>query len=211
MSMDMPVNSSRAVIMVEGREITEARNMIVEAALKAESKYILFIDDDVLCPRQTILGLGYVLENFKDENVMVATGVYCTKTDFPSPVIFKDEFSGSYWDWQVNSIFDVDGCGAGCMMINSEVFKYLEAPYFRTTQTYKEDFTGAPSISILSEDLYFCKSVKNAGFKIKAHGAIVCPHFDNKTNKFYTLPEDSLPYRREAARQQAELKEPING
>ena len=211
-TLDFPVNTTQAVVMVEGREITEARNMIVKAALDQDTKYIFFLDDDVVIPRQTIQALGYVLENGIDDNVMVATGIYCTKTKFPSPVIFRDEKQGSFWDWRVNDIFDIDSAGAGCMMINTEVFKHLEEPYFRTTQEYKNDFTGTPALHVVSEDLYFCRSVRAAGFKIKAHGAIICPHFDNKTHQFYTLPEDSLPYKREAARQQEEItKESSNG
>jgi GT2 family glycosyltransferase len=204
-TLDFPVNTTQTVICVEGQDITSARNTIAKAALEQNCRYLWFLDDDVVVPRHTVQALGYVLDNYGPEDVMVATGIYCTKTYISAPVIYKDGTPGAYWDWRVNDIFDVDGAGAGCMMINTEVFKSLEFPYFRTEEGYKEVSTGENVLHALSEDLYFCQQVRKAGFKIKAHGAVLCPHFDTSTNKFHTLPEDSLPVKREAERQKAEM------
>ena len=203
-TLDFPVNTTQTVISVEGQDVTSARNAIAKTALEQNCRYLWFLDDDVIVPRQTVQALGYLLDNYKDEGVMVSTGVYCTKTVFPAPVIYRDDIPGAFWNWRVNDIFDVDSCGAGCMMINTEVFKSLEYPYFKTTEEYKE-VNGEPCLHAVSEDIYFCRTVRAAGFKIKAHGAIICPHYDEKTNKFYTLPEDSLPVRSERDRQQAEM------
>lgn len=203
-TLDFPVNTTQTVISVEGDEITSARNRIVQTALENNCKFLWFLDDDVVVPRQAVQALGYILSNGIDDGVMVSTGIYCTKTHVPEPVIYKDGNPGAYWDWRVNDIFEIDGCGAGCMMINTEVFKSLEPPYFRTSEEYK-DINGEPILHALSEDLYFCKSVREAGFKIKAHGAVLCPHYDNTSNKFFTLPDDSLPVKREKERQEAEM------
>lgn len=212
-TVDFPVNTTQTVISVEGQDITSARNAIAKTAIEQNCKYLWFLDDDVIVPRATVQALGYVLDNYIDDGTMVATGIYCTKTFMPAPVIYRDGNPGAFWDWNINQIFDVDSAGCGCMMINTEVFKHLEEPYFRTTEEYK-DIDGQPILHAVSEDIYFCQQVRKAGFKIKAHGSIVCPHYDNNTNKFHTLPEDSLPVKREAARQQAvaeKEKELING
>ena len=200
-TLDFPVNTTQTVISVEGQDVTSARNAIVKTALEQKCKYLFFLDDDVLIPRQTIQALGYVLDQ-SDDGTMVSTGIYCTKTHIPAPVIYRDDNPGAFWDWRVNEIFEVDAAGAGCMMINMKVFEHLEAPYFRTTEEYK-DVNGEPVLHAVSEDIYFCRTVRAAGFKIKAHGAIVCPHYDEIQKKFFTLPEDSLPVKREYARQQA--------
>jgi GT2 family glycosyltransferase len=212
-TVDFPVNTTQTVICVEGQDITSARNTIVKTALEQNCKYLFFLDDDVLIPRHTIQGLGHILDNGVDENVMVATGIYCTKTYSPAPVIYRDNGTGAFLDWRVNEIFDIDSAGAGCMMINTDVFKSLEAPYFRTEEGYKPDANGDNCLTAVSEDIYFCKTVREKGFKIKAHGAILCAHYDNVKNKFHTLPEDSLPVKRELARQQKEIdeKELVNG
>lgn len=205
-TLDFPMNTTRSIIMVENRPIDEARNMIVQSALDQGSKYILFIDDDVLLPRFAVQALGSVLDYGKDDGVMVSTGIYCTKSFVPTPLIFKNDVLGPYLDWTVNDIFEIDDCGAGCMLINTEVFKHIEPPYFAFQEEYKSS-PGAdePILTGISEDRYFCRKVKQAGFKIKAHGSVLCPHYDEKQNKFYTLPEDSPPFRREKERQQAEV------
>lgn len=204
-TVDFPVNTTQTVISVEGKEITEARNLIAKTAVEQNCKYLWFIDDDVLVPRHAIQALGYVLDNYRDENVMVSTGIYCTKTYSPAPVIYRDDTAGAFWDWRVNDIFDIDSAGCGCMLINTEVFKHLEYPYFKTTEEYK-DLNGDSVLHACSEDIYFCRSVREKGFKIKADGRVLCPHYDNHTNKFYALPEDSLPVRREKQRQEEENK-----
>lgn len=203
-TIDFPVNTTQTIITVEGKDVTEARNEIVKVAKDVDCKYLFFLDDDVVVPRQVVQALGYVLDNSED-GTMVSTGIYCTKTHVPAPVIYRDDNAGAFWDWQVNQVFDIDACGAGCMMINMKVFASLEEPYFRTTQEYK-DVNGDPLLHIVSEDIYFCRTVREAGFKIKAHGAIICPHYDEGQKKFFTLPEDSLPIKRERDRQQKEME-----
>ena len=207
-TIDFPVNTTQTIISVEGQDVTSARNRIVATALENNCRYLFFLDDDVIVPRAIIQGLGYILDNGFDEGVMVSTGIYCTKTHFPAPVIYRDSNPGAFWDWQINQIFDVDGAGCGCMMINCKVFEHLTPPYFQTLEGYKE-INGEQILHAVSEDLFFCQSVRKAGFKIKAHGALLCAHYDENQKKFFTLPEDSLPAKRERERQEAEMKNQV--
>ena len=205
-TVDFPVNTTQTVISVEGKDITEARNLIAKTALEQNCRYLWFVDDDVLIPRHTVQALGYILDQGADDGTMVSTGIYCTKTYAPAPVIYRDSTPGAFWDWRINDIFEIDSAGAGCMMINTKVFESIKYPYFDTTEEYK-DVNGESVLHAVSEDIYFCRQVREAGFKIKAHGAVICPHYDEKQNKFHILPEDSIPYQRERARQEALLKE----
>jgi len=204
-TLDFPVNTTQTVISVEGQDVTTARNAIAKAAIENNCRYLWFLDDDVVVPRQTVQALGYLLDNGVEDKVMVSSGIYCTKTAFPAPVIYRDDTPGAFWDWKVNEVFDVDSAGAGCMMINTKVFEELEYPYFRTTEEYV-DVNGEPCLTAVSEDIYFCRTVRVAGYKIRAHGAILCPHYCEKQNKFFALPEDSIPVKRELARQQEEIQ-----
>jgi len=205
--LDVPLNTQQSIVMVKKDTIVNARNRIVDTVIETKAKYLFFLDDDVIVPKQTLMALGWVLNNNPD--TMVATGIYTTKQEYNAPVLFKDGIQGPYWDWRVNDIFDVDACGAGCLMIDTDVFQHLEKPYFRELQEYR-DIDGTPNLTTVSEDVYFCQSVRKAGFKIKAHGAIICPHYDEKKDKFYTLSEDALPYKRERERQEKE-QEVTNG
>jgi hypothetical protein len=60
----------------------------------------------------------------------------------------------------------------------------------------------------MTDDIYFCQKVKAAGFNILAHGGVLCGHYDVKTNKIFTLPEDSYPMKslKEAEAKQAEIQ-----
>ena len=202
-TIDFPVNIQQNIILVENQPYAEARNIIVKDAQKKGCRYLWFIDDDVLIPRHAVQALGYVLDQSVEDGTMVSTGIYCTKTYAPAPVIYRDDVPGAFWDWRVNDVFDVDAAGCGCMLINMKVFDSLEEPYFATTEKYEDQGDGSVLTSV-SEDIYFCRKVRAAGFKIKAHGAVICPHFNDKDGKFYELPLDSIPYKRERARQEAE-------
>ena len=204
-TMDFPVNTTQSIIMIEGKEVTEARNMIAKAAIESKCKYQWFLDDDVISPRYAVQYLGYLLDQNEDEGVMVSTGIYCTKTVPPAPVIYRRESSGAFWDWSLNEVFDIDECGAGCMLINMKVFDHLEYPYFRDTTEYKNGEDG-PVMHATSEDIYFCRSVKEKGFRIQAHGTVLCAHYDNKSNSFFTLPEDSKPVKLARKKEEAEAK-----
>lgn len=202
--LDFPQNTAKSLLMVQNRPVDEARNTIVDMALQQKAEYLFFIDDDVICPKYTVLALGNILEKQKDEGVMVATGIYCTKNFSPSPVIYKDGVSGNYWDWEVNQEFEVDACGAGCMLVNMKVFENLKKPYFQFTQEYKPLPDGDQILNVVSEDVNFCRQVRNAGFKIMAHGAVLCQHYNQADDTFYELPKDSRPFKKELKRQQEE-------
>jgi len=200
--LDFPLHTQKSLIMVEKQPIDVARNAIVDTALEQGAKYLFFLDDDVICPKFSVLALGSILQTRPD--AMVASGIYVNKNMSADPVIFKDGYPGSYLDWDVNQEFEVDMCGAGCMLINTEVFKYLEKPYFQFTQEY-EKVGDDIQLKGVSEDVYFCNKVKEAGFKIYAHGSVLCAHYNNADDKFYELSKDSPPYQRELKRQQEEV------
>jgi hypothetical protein len=111
-----------------------------------------------------------------------------------TPVIYKENGKGAHWNWKVGDVFNVESAGTGCMMIRTEVFKHLEKPYFKTVEEYIEinDQIGCQKIT---DDIYFCKKVKAAGFNIIAHGGVLCGHYDVKHDKIFTLPEDSFPFQ----------------
>jgi hypothetical protein len=194
-----PANCGVGWDVVCGRPVDEARNHIVESALAYNPKYLWFVDDDTVPPTDAARKLMYVLEQSEANGTkaMVASGIYTYKREPAEPLVFANLNEGPYWKWkaelrddahnvvQKGDVFPVWGVGAGCMMIRAEVFKHLEKPYFKTTA----DENGARG----GEDLYFCDKVNGAGFKVLAHGGVLCRHWDMGEMKVYTLPEDSYP------------------
>jgi hypothetical protein len=63
-----------------------------------------------------------------------------------------------FWE---SGLREVDWCGAGCLLIKKVVFETLEFPYWRNRIVVKDDFSNQTT-----EDIGFCMSAKEAGFKI---------------------------------------------
>ena len=190
MSMQpMPTHLGQAFICVRGYPVEQAREIIAQKAIEAQAKFLWFVDDDTIPPPNTANKLMYVLNNNPD--IAAIGGVYVTKSDPPTPVVFRGLGLGAFWHWKKGEVFEVTGIGAGCLMINCDVFKKLEPPYF-PWYTKESDDPLVPSLSI-SEDISFCNKVRDAGLKVFAHGGVLCDHFDVTTGKTYQMPEDSYP------------------
>jgi hypothetical protein len=65
-------------------------------------------------------------------------------------------------------LLEVDETGTAGMLIKREVFEALEFPYF--SNVYREDG------SLLSDDLYFCRKARAAGFKIHVDTSVLLGH-----------------------------------
>ena len=133
---------------------------------------------------------------------MVAGGVYVTKSDPVEPVVYKD--GKPYWRWKAKSVFEVDGIGAGCMLVRTEVFPKIEPPWFKVVDTAQGE-NGYPLF--IDDDRWFCMKVREAGYRILADGGILCAHHDLATGRRYTLPPDCYPLQKEAERNVIEINE----
>jgi len=188
-----PTHFSSATICIKNQPVHIAREIIADKAVEVGAKFLWFVDDDTIPPPNTVRRLIYVLENHP--TIKVCGGVYVTKSDPPQPVIFRGKGLGSFWKWKVGDVFEVTGMGAGCMMINCEVFKHLPKPWFGWEET--NSFTPDVPSTLVSEDISFCDKVRAAGFKVFAHGGVLCDHFDCNTGETFQLPPDSYPYSAE--------------
>lgn len=195
-----PLNTSVTHIVVQQVEVGEARNMVVEHALNINATYIWFIDDDVIVPPYAAQRLGYALDTtgpklYPDSKIMACGGIYMSKEELSTPVVYKENGQGATWNWKVNDVFEVASIGTGCLMIATEVFRHLEKPYFKTVEGYVKMDDGSVGCQKMTDDIWFCNKVRAAGFKILAHGGVLCGHYDVKKDFVYTLPEDSYPMK----------------
>jgi hypothetical protein len=183
-----PTNTTMHFVNIYGMATAAGRVQAVREAREKKCKYIWFIDDDTVPPTDAGRHLLYLL----DQNgppygkVMVAGGIYCTRSAPPEPIVYMEESAGPHWDWKVGETFKCWGIGTGCMMINLEVFDHIPEPWFLTTMEAANKET---------DDLYFCKQVAKAGFEIMAHGGILCHHYDMEKGAVYMLPRNSHPYK----------------
>jgi glycosyltransferase involved in cell wall biosynthesis len=168
------------------------RNYCVSESLRRGSKYIMFIDDDVYVPEDAIgKFLGYMQKGMK-----VVSGLYYKKSPEVEPVIFKELGSGPYYTFPINEVFEIEGSGAGCVMIDSEVFDKMREnglPYFK--QDWLMDVKDADGnngkIQVeIGEDHWLYYQAKKLGYKIYCDSSLCCDHQDVKTGKMYPVSEE---------------------
>jgi hypothetical protein len=194
-----PVGMSVGWFARQSDNRAENRERLVEEALKVGAPYVLFIDDDTIPPPWAPRYLHAEIN--KDPKVMVCGGIYCTKENPPSPIVFKELGGGPFYNWKMGDTFECAGIGAGCMLIKTEVFKHLSKPWFlEPDEIFLDKVIEINGIkcpltrNVATDDLFFCKKVLDAGFKIVAHGGVLPVHLDEAGN-MYALPADSYPCR----------------
>jgi len=158
------------IFIEQGTVIDYARNKLTEQALKAGCDYIMFIDADVLIPKNTI-------DDLVDMNLDIVSGLYFTKGKPHLPVARikdkEDDIAHRHLeDFEFGKIMKVAGTGFGCILIKAEVFKNIEYPYFKFEWRERNGRQEQ-----LAEDLYFCDKAKDAGYDTYLNTGIVCEHF----------------------------------
>lgn len=204
--MSPPMNCNYVWLTVRGMQRDEARNLLVRQALYRNVRYILFLDDDTAPPNNTIHRLMYVLDN-ADDDVAACGGVYVTKSDPPVPTVIAEEGGGPFWRWKVGDVFPVARIGTGCLMIRADVFRKIPEPWFKDVKSLDEGIAagvvpkeGEPGYDPelvkfeMTDDVYWCRKVTNAGYRLLAHGDVLPVHWE-LSGKAYMLPEGSYPVR----------------
>lgn len=194
-----PFNGSVGLRRTINMERGEARDYLVEQSIKDRSKFTLFLDDDVTVPPNILRDLLFQIEN-ADDDVMVIGGIYCSKTTPPQPLVFKTLGDGPFYKWKLNQVFECEAIATGMMLIRNEVFSKISKPWFRDIRSVEEakEHNLIPIDSNIqnfeaTDDVFFCRKVTEAGYKILAHGGVHGMHW-NDDGTVFTLPIDSYPF-----------------
>jgi|TARA_B100001971_G_C18219100_1_gene555905 GT2 family glycosyltransferase len=160
--------------------IVAGRDRLKAEVLNKGYDYLLFIDQDVIPPKD-------IIEKLLRHNKKMISGIYyktatmvyrdkkgavVKKKEAPLPMIFgylsgvKDKMRTiSAEDVKESRLMKIRSCGTGCLLIHRDV---LEKVNFRWLEE-----TGA------SEDTCFCTDALNAGFEIFADTSVKCKHLDD--------------------------------
>ncbi len=201
LALNAPMGSFVIWMIETGLDRAGNRERLAQAAIDAGARYLFFLDDDTICPNTTLKYLVYEIE--KDPAIMICGGIYTTK-ELPSvPIVFKRFGDGAFWNWKHGEVFDCEGLGTGCMLIKTEIFQSLSKPWFfepSEAPVGESTTIGDRVVPILhrggTEDLFFCRKVLDAGFRILAHGGVLGIHVDQAGTPFGLAPE-SYPMRRD--------------
>ena len=141
------------------------RNIIAKYAQENEFDYIMWVDSDMIIPRNTLTRL---LSHDKD----VVSGVYSYKVLNNDEVVakkFMDEERTDYGNLKIKAIqnssglIEVDGFGFGCVLTKVSMFDKIPFPWFIYTQD-------------MGEDIFFCRKAQNEGYKLWLDTDVICGH-----------------------------------
>jgi len=131
--------------------LVQSRHDLVKNALAAKASHVLFLDSDMVFPKDLLQRL---LEANKD-----IIGVNCTTRGWPVTHIAHDFMQDLVDSRQRSGLERVQQVGLAVMLIRADVLRAMRPPLFM--MEWVPD-TG----SYCGEDIYFCQLAQEAGFDV---------------------------------------------
>ena len=196
--------------------VADARNLIAEKAVMDKFEWLIFLDHDVLFPKDLLVKFNeYMLE----EKVPIVGGLYFTKSVPAEPLIYRGRGNGYFRKWRLGEKVWVDGMGLGCHLISVKLLTrmYEEAEVYSLetglktrrifhspTGNITDPETGYELKFSGTEDLPWYDKVKNEGYFKKSgwkeyqgkqfpflcDTTIFCQHINENGERFPSLGEE---------------------
>jgi len=163
--LDIPENVETTFQYFFGYNIDQIRNLIANWAIHFD--YLLSVDSDIVLPKDC---LTKMLNHDKD----IVSGVYIQRKLGEHTIEIYERTSGGVLNapierFQPPGLYEIAGCGFGCVLVKSEVIRKMKYPYFFYKSALKMEDT-------VSEDVYFCLKAEELGFKLFVDSSIICDH-----------------------------------
>ena len=189
--LEIPKDVETTLKIIHAYNIADGRNNLVNYMLANDYDYILFVDNDVILPKNALVDL-YNMQWY------ISTGTYPRKEmqTITSDVQYTTLYNHNERNLEVycptfmpvtclqkGKITPVDCCGLGCTLIRRDLFSKIEQPYF----FFAHEGNPSPGNNdeyCIGEDMYFCRKVLRAGIQIWAHGSVLCGHLGKFIYKF---------------------------
>lgn len=149
-----------------GYTIDQIRNLIASWAERYD--YLFSVDSDIVLPPDALVKMI-------KHDVDIISGVYIQRKPNQEILeIYKKTPNGGmanipFAQIQPLGLYEIDGCGFGCVLVKSEVIRKIGYPQF----VYKSALNHTNTIS---EDVYFCHRAKAVGAKLFVDSTIICNH-----------------------------------
>lgn len=163
------------VSIIPNKLIYNARNLIAQKAVENGFDRVLWLDADMIIPKDAFAQLAADMEEY---NADIVTGL-CFRRKPPTYQVISNDFywrveddgsvktgATSYVDYPRNAVFPVNGMGFGCCMTSGKLLKAM-------VDAYGSPFTPLMGIG---EDYAFCYRAEKAGFKLLCDSRIKCGH-----------------------------------
>lgn len=132
-----------------GTLVGNQREKLANKAIDQGATHIFYLDSDMMFPKD-------VCEILLSHKLSIVGCNYSTRS-----LPFKSVAYSKMYDWEsgidkgTTGLISVDGVGFGCILIETNVFKFIHKPWFPITYTPETD-------DYLGEDMNFCqKAIKN--------------------------------------------------
>jgi choline kinase len=161
-NLELPDNCTAEFDYFSTYQLDETRNLIAKKS--KEFDYLFCIDSDIVLEKDS-------LKRLFSHNKDIVSGLYVKKNLDKTEYEIYDKINGRFKVKTVISkdLFEIHGCGFGCVLLKTSVFDQIEYPYFKNTFMSNEEPKS-------SEDLYFCRKAKVSGFQLWADPAVLCGH-----------------------------------
>jgi GT2 family glycosyltransferase len=160
-NLELPEGSDAGYVY--GYSVDHERNQAVAAALRGGYEWLFFIDDDVIMPPGTFAKLA-------SHNLDIVSGLYWKRWEPIEPAMRWDD--GKEHRFRMGDLVEVDFAGAGCLLIRRNVLEKMEYPWFEWA-TSRPDL---PQRERDSDDYFFCRKARKAGFKVHVDTGVRCLH-----------------------------------
>lgn len=137
-----------------GTLIVNQRTDLAKEAIRAGATHVLYLDDDMRFPSDT-------LDRLLAHNKEIVAANYVTRKFPIQPVAFANDTDLTRVTTQPEStgLEAVASVGMGVMLVKTEVFDKIGLPYFMIGFSPKsQEYTG--------EDIFFCRKARQAGFGV---------------------------------------------
>lgn len=171
----VPTNwCTKILFLSKVQSLPVARDMLIDQALQANCNYVFFIDTDMVfeSPNDPNMALNQLYQVINKDpnskNGKIVSALYRAKQNtgysFAIWTRANDKGFTPIVQWTGNWI-EVSVTGLGCALIDTQVFKNIERPWFRWE--LKDD---------MSEDFYFFELAKKNGYDIHSFTDVRLSH-----------------------------------
>ena len=190
---------SHAYGNVGGEKVDVARNYLIEEAINSGAKYMFFVGEDTVIPKN---GFTLLHETALKNPNSIIVGVYWIKLGAPMVMVRDGDYIVPSYAGKDDKPFEIWQAGMDAMLIPISILKTMKEqqpdnPFCCIHSERNGGFErNGEQLGFVGEDNYFYHRVRKAGFNIICDPRVQCLHMDLATGKYTaSMDIDENDYR----------------